>query len=229
MNATARDSTPAHTSIKQENPIAFNSDFESDRQRFAPPSAALQASPRAKLVTHLEAATSEKESVDFLKHPVIIEAEQKLLEIGKRQSESDYKTVQELIRQVRSPGNLAGVGWVAIDRHTTLLSIETLGAYDQWRKAILAATPPRYSLQDVEAGTSGPAEFRTERALNAKTNLLNVAAQMGPIDSKLVATAIKSVERDAKGWTVSDHLMDKVEIDTSAAYLQWKHAVWSAR
>ena len=147
---------------------------------------------------------------------------------GKRQSETEYKIVQDLIRQVRSPGNLIGVGWAEIDRKAAMLSTETFRAYRHWRKAILEATPPKYSLHDVEATTSGPAEFRSEQSLNAKTHLLNIAAQMGPTDSKLVATAIKSVEQDGKGWDISDHLMDKAQTDTSVAYQRWKHAVWSA-
>jgi hypothetical protein len=172
--------------------------------------------------------TSQKASVDLLTNPDVVGAEEKLLKIAKRESESEYESVQDLIRQVRIPGNLADVGWVAIDRQTTTLSTETFGAYHRWRKAILDATPAKYSLQDVEGTTSGPAEFCSEQAIKAKSHLLNIAAQMGPTDSTLVATAINSIERDGTGWTKSDHLMDMVQLDTCVAYQQWKKAVWSA-
>ena len=226
-NENTHASKQAHKSIKQSHPVAFNSEFEPNRQESAASSPGLQASQGPKLAAHFEPATNERASVDFLANPDVVEVQEKLLKTAKRQSESEYESVHDLIRQVRIPGNLAGVGWVAIDRQTTMLSTESLGAYHRWRKAILDATPAKYSLQDIEGTTSGPAEFRSEQALKAKTHLLNIAAQMGPSDSKLVAAAIKGVERDGTAWIISDHLMDKVQLDTSVAYQRWKNAVWS--
>ena len=227
-NENTRASKQANKAIKQAYPVAFNPKFEPEGKEGAASSAGLQASQGPKLAVHFEAKTSQKASVDYLANPDVVGAEHKLLKIAKRESQSEYEHVQDLIRQVRTPGNLAGVGWATMDRQTTTLSTETFVAYHRWRKAILDATPAKYSLQDVEGTTSGPAEFRSEQAINAKMHLLNIAAQMGPTDSKLVATAINRVERDGKGWISGDHLMDKVQLDTSVAYQRWKDAVWSA-
>ena len=152
------------SSTKQADSVIHDSPFEPDRQGDAAVSAGLIVGRDHKLAAHFEAQTGEHETVEFMKNPDVVAAEEKLLKIAKEQSKPEYERVQDLIRQVTTPGNLSRVGWVSIDRQTTRLSADTLGAYYWWRKAILDATPAKYSVQEVANATAVPGEFRSEPA-----------------------------------------------------------------
>ena len=157
----------------------------------------------------------------------IVASEQNLLRVADRQSKSDYKHVQDLIRRVKSTDIASRAGWDSIDKDASRLSSDTLGAYHSWRAAIIAGTSPKYSIEDVENMTSTTKpEFSSPAALKAKAALLN-AANATQIDRAHVRAAIRRVEKDGE-WSHGDRTMEGASSETMNAYRAWKDAVLSS-
>ena len=172
----------------------------------------------------IEPGKSENTNADVLETSVVVDAQEKVLKVAKFQGEADHKIVQDLIRSKR----LTKVSWWELDRRADKLSLDSHAAYQFWRTAIINATPPKYSIQDVKTMTSAKPEFSSTAALAAKTHLLNIAESLGGPDKSYVMGAIKSVEVGGQGWLSADLMMAHASFETGNAYREWKAAVFSA-
>jgi hypothetical protein len=181
-------------------------------------------SQAAQLDSNVEVRNSENTNADVLKNPAVVGAQENLLKVAKFQGESDYKLAQGVIRLK----GLSKFSWWELDRHADKLSLDSHAAYQFWRTAIINATPPKYSIQDVKKMTSTKPEFSSTPALAAKTHLLNIADNVGGPDKSFVMGGIKIVEVDGQGWLSADLMMSRASFETGDAYREWKAAVFSA-
>jgi hypothetical protein len=173
--------------------------------------------------------THRPDVTDFPTTPSIVAAQKELLTVAKLQSKSDYAVIQQTVRRVVAAKFRPDGGWEQIDAEAVGLSSGIKEAYERWRSAVIAATPPIFSFETVKAMTASSVRFASREAISAKQNLLNTADTLGVTDQFLTTDMLNNIENGKYEWADADVVMQGVQSETQEAYRRWKAAVNSEK